>query len=112
MDKEKVAAMRAGNFYFDRQGEKWTDEERIAISEMFYAGEDISHIALKYHRNESSIYQQLTYLGAFKQERNRRSSYNTSRCKCQKCIQKDSCMYSPENRVICPDDSKGGDAIV
>ena len=83
MGKNEVLAIRNG-IGLNRQGFRWTAEERAQLMESYYSGIGISDLAVMLQRSEQAIMQQLNRSDAFRQQSKPRNRVKAT-CLCYKC---------------------------
>lgn len=87
--KHKTVAMRNGELPLLRDGEYWTDDERLRAKIMFEDGVPVNEIALELQRTERAVYQQICsmnlYVTAPEKIRKHKAGPKEPVCLCSVC---------------------------
>lgn len=94
MGKNEVLAIRNG-IGLNRQGFRWTAEERAQLMESYYSGIGISDLAVMLQRSEQAIMQQLLLSNAFHRQSKPRNRADAL-CLCYKCKNAAGCKLAWE----------------
>lgn len=90
---EDVKELRASTA--NRFREKWPEDERAMLEEMYHDGVGITEMAVHFHRTEIAIFNQLYTMGLF--QRVYESRERAEKCKCPKCA-----YYAQCHKDGCP----------
>ena len=88
---EYLRKLRSGEIQGARQGEYWSEEEDASFLLALESGVDIGALALRYERNEMSIYQRALQLGGISRVRRKAAPKENRQCRCPSCPLKQEC---------------------
>lgn len=103
-DREELISRRFGIFEPERINVRWSEEEIERLGKMFYAGVDISRIAIALQRSEISVLIKLHQEGLFGQSSKGRSHADRRGCRCHTCNMRYTCQKNAGSPLLTPSD--------
>ena len=86
---DEIAAMHTGKIEMERDGQSWSDDEKLELITGYFSGMGITELAYRHKRTESAIMQQLIANHSMRNHHKSRSHYRKrSECQCYRCYKK------------------------
>lgn len=83
--RQLIVNMRSKVDKLDREGEYWSEEERVYLQQMFDSGTGLTAIAVILQRTELAVIQQAMQMELFTPQTKRKYRPRTPHCLCHTC---------------------------